>query len=229
MSFDLSFTGKEIVEGGLPQLGEGQADWEEKLVALNGFDGKCGSVFALPLPKKSDSHFMTRELCKFILGLVYPEVELKCDNEGAMLQVQRLVQKCLLKNGMKVTRTASRVGDHGDNAWVEQTVHRVRQHAVVILQGVEQKLEHIIPVTHPCASWAAFRHAAWLLNCCNPRQGVTLYEAVHGKAFSGKVCPFGETVMGFVGVCRRAQRNGCLFFFLGKLQTLCTFLDVVRA
>ena len=88
---------------------------------LNGFDGKSGSVFALPLQRKSDSHFMTRELCKFIIGLGYPEVELRCDNEGAMLQVQRLVQKCLLKNDMKVTCTTSRVGDHGDNAWVEQT------------------------------------------------------------------------------------------------------------
>ena len=74
---------------------------------LNGFDGKSGSVLALPLRKKSDSHFMTRELCKFILGLGYPEVELRCDNEGAMLQVQRLVQECLLKNCMKVTCTTS--------------------------------------------------------------------------------------------------------------------------
>ena len=48
---------------------------------------------------------------KFILG---PEIELRCDNEGAM---QRLVQKCLLKNEMKVTCTTSRVGDHGDNAF----------------------------------------------------------------------------------------------------------------
>ena len=136
VSFDLSYTGKEIVDGGSPQLVEAQADWDEKLIVLNGFDGKSGSIFALPLQRKSDSHFMTRELCKFILGLGYPEVELRCDNEGAMLQVQRLVQK--------VTCTTSRVGDHGDNAWVEQTVHRVRQHAMVILQGVEQKTGHSI-------------------------------------------------------------------------------------
>ena len=118
VSFDLSYTGREIVDGGSPQLVEAQADWDEKLIVLNGFDGKSGSIFALPLQKKSDSHFMTRELCKFILGLGYPEVELGCDNEGAMLHVQRLVQKCLLKNDMKVTCTTSRVGDHGDNAWV---------------------------------------------------------------------------------------------------------------
>ena len=115
MSFDLSYTGKEWIEGSLPRLVEVDADWEEKLVVLNGFDGKSGSTFALPLQRKSDSHFMTRELCKFILGLGYPEVELRCDNEGAMLQVQRLVQKCLMKNEMKVTCTTSRVGDHGDN------------------------------------------------------------------------------------------------------------------
>ena len=122
-----------------------------------------------------------------------------------MLQVQRLVQKCLLKNDMKVTCTTSRVGDHGDNAWVEQTVHRVRQHAMVSLQGVELKIGHSIPMSHPLASWA-FKHAAWLLNCYNPRQRVTPYETVHGKVYSGKVCPFGETVMGFVGV-KQAERH----------------------
>ena len=77
---------------------------------------------------------------KFILGLGYPEIELRCDNEGAMLQLQRLVQKCLLKNEMKVTCATSWVGDHADNAWVEQTVQRLRQHAMVILQGVEEKM-----------------------------------------------------------------------------------------
>ena len=41
-----------------------------------------------------------------------------------MLQVQRLVQKCLLKNDMKVTCTTSRVGDHCDNAWV---LHHMKQ------------------------------------------------------------------------------------------------------
>lgn len=47
VNFDLSFTGKEVVEGGLPQLVEAQADWEEKLIVLNAFDGKSGSAFAL--------------------------------------------------------------------------------------------------------------------------------------------------------------------------------------
>ena len=154
---------------------------------------------------------------KFILGLGYPEIELRCDNEGAMLQLQRLVQKCLLRNEMKVTCTTSRVGDHGDNAWVEQTVHRLRQHAMVILNGVEEKIGHSIPMGHPLASWA-FKHAAWLLNCYCPRQGVTPYEAIHGRAYSGKTCPYGEVVMGFVGVENKQKGTAkwMPILFLGK-------------
>ena len=34
VSFDLSYTGKEMVDGGSPQLVEAQADWDEKLIAL---------------------------------------------------------------------------------------------------------------------------------------------------------------------------------------------------
>ena len=89
---------------------------------------------------------------------------------------------------------------------------------MVILQGVEQKIGHSIPVTHPFKSSWAFRHAAWLLSCYNPRQGVTPYEAVHGKAFAGKVCPFGETVMGFVGVENKQKGTAkwTPIIFLGK-------------
>ena len=216
-SFDLSYTGKELVEEGLPQLVEAQADWSEKLTVLNAFDGKSGSVFALPVQKTSDNHFMARELVKFILGLGYPEIELRCDNEGAMLQLQRLVQKCLLKNEMKVTCTTSRVGDHGDNAWVEQTVHRLRQHAMVLLQSVEEKIGHRVPVNHPLCSWS-FKHAAWLLNRYCPRQGITPYEFVHGSVYSGKTCPYGETVMGYVGVENKQKGTAkwMPIIFLGK-------------
>ena len=72
-------------------------------------------------------------------------------------------------------------------------------------------------MSHPLASWA-FKHAAWLLNCYNPRQGVTPYEAVHGKVYSGKVCPFGETVMGFVGVENKQKGTAkwMPILFLGK-------------
>ena len=35
ISFDFSYTGKELVEGGFPQLVEAQADWNEKLLVLN--------------------------------------------------------------------------------------------------------------------------------------------------------------------------------------------------
>ena len=100
---------------------------------------------------------------------------------------------------------------------LEQTVHRVRQHAMVILQGVEQKIGHSIPMSHPLASWA-FKHAAWLLNCYNPRQGVKPYEAVHGKVYSGKVRPLGETVMGFVGVENKQKGTAkwTPILFLGK-------------
>ncbi len=42
VNFDLSFTGKEFIEGGLPKTVEPNADWDEKLVVLNGFHGKAG-------------------------------------------------------------------------------------------------------------------------------------------------------------------------------------------
>ena len=60
VGFDLSFTGKLSRE--VIRMGGAQADWKEKLLVLNAFNGKSGATFALPVQKRSDSHFMAREL-----------------------------------------------------------------------------------------------------------------------------------------------------------------------
>ena len=88
---------------------------------------------------------------------------------------------------------------------------------MVILQGVEEKIGHRIPISHPLASWA-FKHAAWILNCYCPRNGITPFEAVHGRQFTGRTCPFGEVVMGFVGVENKQKSTAkwMPIMFLGK-------------
>ena len=61
------------------------------------------------------------------MSLGIGELQLQCDNEPTMLQVLASTQRALMGLGLKVTTRTSKPQDHGSNALVEQTVHRVRQ------------------------------------------------------------------------------------------------------
>ena len=197
LSFDLSYTGKEFDPTGKPKLVDVEETWKEKLVVLNGHDAHTGAVFSLPIQRKGDTKYMARELSRFAMSLGIGELQLYCDNEPTLLQVLALTQRALMGCGLKVTTNTSKPQDHGSNALVEQTVHRVRQMAMTLIFQLESDLGYVLPILHPLCSWA-FRHAAWILNRFVPRGGQTPHLLIHGVEFNGKCCKFGEMVMAYV-------------------------------
>ena len=144
-----------------------------------------------------DTKYMAREPSRFAMSLGIGELQLQCDNEPTMLQVLAFTQRALMGLGLKVTTRTSKPQDHGSNALVEQTVHRVRQMAMTPIYQLETDLGYVLPILHPLCSWA-FRHSAWILNCFVPRGGQTPHFLIHGEEFKGKCCKFGETVMAYV-------------------------------
>ena len=215
-SFDLSFTGKEFDPTGKPRLIEVEEAWKEKLIVLNGHDSHTGAVFSLPLQKKGDTKYMAREISRFVMSLGIGELQLYCDNEPTMLQVLALTQRALMNCGLKVTTNTSKPQDHGSNALVEQTVHRVRQMAMTLIYQLESDLGYVLPILHPLCSWA-FRHAAWILNRFVPRGGQTPHFLIHGVEFTGKCCKFGETVMAYVAndFKQKGTAKGMPMIFVG--------------
>ena len=202
LSFDLSYTGKDFDQTGKPRLVEPrlvdvEEGWKEKLIVLNAHDSHTGAVLAVPLSRKGDTKYMARELSRFAMSLGIGELQLQCDNEPTMLQVLALTQRALMGLGLKVTTRTSKPQDHGSNALVEQTVHRVRQMAMTLIYQLETDLGYVLPILHPLCSWA-FRHAAWILSCFVPRGGQTPHFLIHGEEFKGKCCKFGEMVMAYV-------------------------------
>ena len=197
LSFDLSYTGKEFDPTGKPRLIDVEDTWKEKLIVLNAHDAHTGAVLAIPLQRKGDTKYMARELSRFAMSLGIGELQLYCDNEPTMLQVLSLTQRALMGLGLKVTTRTSKPQDHGSNALVEQTVHRVRQMAMTLIYQLETDLGYVLPILHPLCSWA-FRHAAWILTRFVPRGGHTPHFLIHGEEFRGKCCKFGEMVMAYV-------------------------------
>ena len=74
------------------------------------------------------------------MSLGIGELQLYCDNEPTVLQVLALTQRALMSFGLKVTTNTSKPQDHGSNALVEQTVHRVRQMAMTLIYQLESDL-----------------------------------------------------------------------------------------
>ena len=55
----------------------------------------------------------------------------------------------------------------------------------------------IFGINHPVWSWALL-HASWLRNWFHVEHGETAYERATGMTYGGKICLFGERVMGFL-------------------------------
>ena len=219
VSFDLSFTGKEYRESGGPKLVDADELWKEKIIVLNCHDSSSGNVAAIPVRRKGDIHYMAREASKFAAGLGVGELELHCDNEPTMLQVLSLLQRTLLKMGIRVITSTSKPRAHGGNANAEQTVHRVRQNAMVLIAQIELNLMHAVPINHPISTWA-FKHAAWIINRFISRAGHTPFFMTHGHDYAGKRCPFGEVIMAYVADDRRQKGSArwAPMIFLGKTE-----------
>ena len=94
---------------------------------------------------------MAREISRFVMSLGIGELQLYCDNEPRMLQVLALTQRALMNCGLKVTTNTSKPQDHGSNALVEQTVHRVRQMAMTLIYQLNLTWGMFCPSCIPCA------------------------------------------------------------------------------
>ena len=86
--------------------------------------------------------------------------------------------------------------DSAGNSLAENAVQRVRGLAASMMESLAEKIGLRFQRQHPLWSWAC-RHAAWTLNRYQVLSGTTSFELTHGKAYEGKMCPFGEVVFAY--------------------------------
>lgn len=100
-------------------------------------------------------------------------------------------------------------GDHQQNGAVESTLQQVRLKAGILVSQIEKTVggeQLSFPATHPVFNWALL-HAAWLSNRYIVKQGTTAYERPSDRMYTGKLCMFGETVLGYLkGDCKAVPR-----------------------
>lgn len=76
---------------------------------------------------------------------------------------------------------------------------------------------------HALWTWAV-RHAAWVINRYSPYRGLTSFEVLHGKPYSGLTCEYGEPVLGFCRSSLKGNPRWEHMVFFGKVENQDSFL-----
>lgn len=121
-------------------------------------DNHTGFVSCIPLERKSQLDHANREIIKSIQMLGCSEVFLPCDNEPAVLQLQRLVLRTRQAMGLKTRENSAVAYDKGSSA-AENAVGRVRPLACSLVPQVHGRLGTQLATNSAIWSWA-LRHAA---------------------------------------------------------------------
>ena len=109
-------------------------------------------------------------------------------------------------------------GESRSNGAVKRAVQIVEVQARTLLAALSDRIGWEIPAEHPIMHWLV-HHSAYLLTRFHAGEdGLTPYQRLHGKSAPDRIAEFGERVLWFVPVKRRAKlepkwRNG---MFIGR-------------
>ena len=183
-------------------------------------DSASGYVHITPLRSKNQWNLMVQELLMFagVLGHAEP----------TLLQLQRHVVNARRSMGLTTHASAPPPYSHA-NGLVENVIGRIPPLAGSLMHYMSEQVGVDFSSNSPWWSWA-LRHAAWLINRFSPTKGMSPFEIVHGKEFTGKLCRFGEPVFGYCKVEGKTTAKWKRMLFVGRpslmTPTSCTMVLV---
>ena len=207
VSFDFGFASRRPDDSGT-------------LTVLFMHDRHTKMMHAVPTPSKGgkDLPYLTSELCRFVTWLGYTTVGLRCDAEPSTLSLLEATKKALRGLGVHTTVEAATPGNSQGNGAAEITVQVLRNQANLLMQQLEDGCKagsEIFSAHHPMYSWAMI-HSGWLHNRFAVSQGETPYERCTGRQYTGKLCMFGEQVMGYLKPSAKGLPSWQRGIWLGK-------------
>ena len=200
----------------------GEVEDDSSLIAMAMVDNKTGYLGVVPLNSKAQFDLLTKELVAFCSTLGYNEVELRCDNEPAIMQVAKLTIQARQQMGL-VTRLVTPAAYAHCNGLIENAVARIRGVGCSFMHSLQNRLKVQFGSGHALWTWA-MRHAAWTINRYSPYRGMTSYEVVFGKPYEGLTCEYGEPIFGFIRSKYKGNPKWERMIYLGKVENQDSFL-----
>ena len=105
------------------------------------------------------------------------------------------------------------------NSLVENSIGRLRPLAGSLMHALGTKLGLEISTNSHLWTWA-MRHAAWIINrfSVTPGRGMTSFEMLANKPYTGKVCQFGEPVFAYQKTKSKGNAKWRRMICLGKVD-----------
>ena len=145
----------------------------------------------------------------------FSEVILRCDNEPAIFQLQRLEVKTRQSMGLKTRMSSSIAYDHG-NSLAENAFARVRQLAASLVHQLHGRIG--IQLSSGSALWTwALRHAAWLISRFAVLRGATAFELAIARRFAEDLCMVNLCTAMCTQVATKQLQGGVELCFLERL------------
>ena len=196
---------------------------DDKQTCLVLHDRDTQLVHAIPTLQKAGKalQYLVTEFVRFIMHTQHKELSLRSDLEPSNLAIADAVRRTCRGLGIVVHHEPIAKGDHQQNGAVESTLQQLRLKAGILVSQIEKAVggeQLIFPATHPIFNWALL-HAAWLSNRYVVKQGTTAFERSADRMYTGKLCMFGETVLGYIKTDRKAAPRWAKGIWLGKTLT----------
>ena len=190
-------------------------------------DSQTGFIGCVPVRSKGQYHLIVQELVAFPQLLGYHEVTYRADNEPTARQLLKLVVDTRLKMGYPTRSHVPPPYSHG-NALAENCIGRIRGLTGTLMYFLLDKPNMKFSTNRPFWTWG-MRHACWILSRYSPQKGMTPYELVYGKGYSGSICQFGEPVFAYASGPSKGDARWKRMIFLGKVESQdCFFALMVR-
>eukprot|EP00435_Cladocopium_sp_Y103_P038070 s2855_g10.t1 len=209
ISFDFRYT-KCVPE-------KGESKDINSITALLMIDSASGYIQAVPLRNKNQYNLMVHELLSFAGLMGHSELTFRCGNKPTLLQLQRMAINARLAMGL-VTHKGSPPPYSKSKGLVKNAVGRIRPLAGSLMHFMGERVGVEFDTNSPWWSWA-LKHACWLSNRLGPSTGMSPYEIIHGKEFTGRTCCFGEPVLGLAKVEGKGAARWRRMIFLTKSGT----------
>ena len=183
-------------------------------------DEQTNFVTCIPVEGKGTEHLKSAvdEIVKFAAVLGHTHLTIRGDSEPSIKSFLQAVSAARARIGV-ATKVELAPPDsklhHGLKA--ERFIGIVRDLGNTLLETIKEHTGFTVRSGHPVFQWA-FRRSAFLYTRFHVQQsGQTAFELVHGRSYTGKLCPYGGAVFAQLLPVTPAKGNGWTKgIFLGK-------------
>ena len=183
-------------------------------------DEQTNFTSCIPVEGKATEHLKSAvdEVVKLAAALEHNHLTIRGDSEPSIKSFLQAVSAARTRLGV-ATKVELAPPDsklhHGLKA--ERFIGIVRDLGNTLLATIKEHTGFSVRSGHPVFQWA-FRHSAFLYTRFHVQQsGQTAFELVHGRSYTGKLCPFGGAVFAQLLPVTPAKGNGWTKgIFLGK-------------